>query len=232
MLFRSDDDHLPEDRSLRLSDFQKFMKRLRKSIAPKRVRFFHCGEYGDELGRPHYHACLFGHDFNDKELWTVVRDDPLYVSNNLNDLWPFGFSTLGDVTFRSAAYVARYATKKRTGDLGRDHYLVVDERGEIHERAPEYATMSKRPGIGQPWLDKYERDVYPRGYVVVNGRKVRPPKYYDDQFELASVEAARKMKGNRVRKAKMFSGDQTPDRLAVRHKVQQERHKLLKRTLK
>lgn len=227
-----DEDNCPHNRSLDVTHFQKFMKRLRKAIAPEKVRFFHCGEYGEEYARPHYHACLFGYDFPDKVLWKVVRGNRIYVSDLLADLWGQGFATIGDVNFKSAAYVARYATKKITGDARRDHYLVVDQHGEIHERKAEYATMSRRPGIGQPWLDKYESDVYPRGYVVVNGRRVRPPKYYDDKFELASVEAARSMKGLRVRKAKMFSHDQTPDRLTVRHKVQALRLEQLKRTLK
>ena len=61
------DENLPPGGSLHLPDFQNFMKRLRKSIAPKRVRFYHCGEYGDILSRPHYHALLFGYDFDDRK---------------------------------------------------------------------------------------------------------------------------------------------------------------------
>ena len=52
--------------SLRVCDFQNFMKRLRQFVAPVKIKFFHCGEYGAKLSRPHHHACLFGYDFPDK----------------------------------------------------------------------------------------------------------------------------------------------------------------------
>jgi hypothetical protein len=55
-------ENLPKDGSLDVSHFQKFMKRFRKRFGPG-IRFFHCGEYGESLSRPHYHACIFGFDF-------------------------------------------------------------------------------------------------------------------------------------------------------------------------
>ena len=100
------------------------------------VRFFHCGEYGELLYRPHYHACLFGFDFSDKVLWSTRGGVRLYRSKILEKLWTFGFSTIGDVTFESAAYVARYCTKKITGDKADEHY---------NGRSPEYVTMSRPP---------------------------------------------------------------------------------------
>ena len=91
-------DELPPDGSLQKSHFQKFMKRLRKRILPKLIRFFHCGEYGDKGARPHYHACVFGYDFPDKKLYTVRDGVRLYVSEELQEVWPLGFSTVGDVS--------------------------------------------------------------------------------------------------------------------------------------
>ena len=156
-------ENVPKDSSLHLEHFQKFMKRLRKYIftevqkvnflismmsvdtgrvigyVPSQgVRFFHCGEYGELLSRPHYHACLFGFDFSDKVLWSTRGGVRLYRSKVLEKLWTFGFSTIGDVTFESAAYVARYCTKKITGDEADKHY---------NGRSPEYVTMSRRPCI-------------------------------------------------------------------------------------
>ena len=64
------DKNLPKYNSLELRDFQKFMKRLRKHFDGG-IRFFHCGEYGDKNGRPHYHAILFGIDFDDREIYKV-----------------------------------------------------------------------------------------------------------------------------------------------------------------
>lgn len=169
-----DDEHLPADRSLHLEDFQLFMKRLRRSLHGKRVRFYHCGEYGEDLGRPHYHALLFGHDFADKKFFSSRGGNNVFVSATLSRLWPFGYSVIGAVTFDSAAYVARYVMKKVTGEKADDHY---------NGRRPEYVTMSRRPGIGRGWYDKYRFDVYPLDRVVVNGKETRPPRFYDRLLE-------------------------------------------------
>lgn len=65
-----DDAHLDPLGSLNKDDFVKFMKRLRFQYGPK-IRFFHCGEYGTLLNRPHHHACIFNFDFYDKELLSI-----------------------------------------------------------------------------------------------------------------------------------------------------------------
>ena len=184
-----DDSHLPEGGSLSVETFQLFMKRLRKHAGACKVRFFHCGEYGEQLGRPHYHACLFNWDFADKVLWQVREGVPLYTSKRLMKLWPFGFSTIGDVTFESAAYVARYVMKKVTGVSGPAHY---------DGKKPEYVTMSRRPGIGKAWYLKFKSDVYPHDFLVMNGHKVRPPKFYDSQFELTDPQMFSTLKARRV----------------------------------
>lgn len=195
-------EHFPQDGSLQVKHFQDFMKRLRKEVHPKKIRFFHCGEYGEKLGRPHYHAIIFGHDFSDKvPLKKTPVGHMLYESKTLSKLWPKGLSSIGDVTFESAAYVARYIVKKVTGEAADLHYDVVDKRtGEIViERKPEYVTMSRRPGIGVTWFEKYSQDVFPHDYVVIRGVKQRVPKFYDqllereDALAYAKVSAARKV---------------------------------------
>jgi hypothetical protein len=180
--------------SLDVSEYQRFMKRLRKKYG-KSIRFFHCGEYGDKNKRPHYHAIIFGMDFPDKKLWSERDGNKLYTSESLEKLWPYGFSTIGEVTFQSAAYVARYIMKKHKGDGAEDHYTRwCPETGEGTLVDPEYCTMSRKPGIGYEWFQKYKADVYPHDYVVINGHKVKPPRYYDsllDEQELAQLKAAR-----------------------------------------
>lgn len=168
-----DDEHLPKDGSVHVDHFQKFMKRLRKKF-PGTIRFFHCGEYGEENWRPHYHACLFNFDFPDKKLFKMSGEHRLYSSEALDSLWTFGFSLIGDVTFESAAYVARYITKKVTGDKADEHY---------NGRRPEYVTMSRRPGIGTRWVETWKHDIYPSGYTIINGKRVRLPKFYDSLLE-------------------------------------------------
>lgn len=156
---------VPPNASLRPEDFVRFMKRLRHKRPG--VRFFQCGEYGAKLGRPHHHALLFGCGWPDQ----VELKQGLFVSQELSELWPYGYSSIGQVTFESAGYVARYAMKKVRGPDAAAHY---------GQKVPEYLTMSRRPGIGRGWIDKYESDVYPSDEVVMNGARMRPPRYYDD----------------------------------------------------
>lgn len=184
------DECLPVSGSLDKSHFSGFLKRLRDRVGYERIRFYACGEYGERTLRPHYHAILFNYDFPDKALFTTgSRGHRLYTSELLDSVWGFGHCQIGAVTFDSAAYVARYITKKITGDLAADHYA---------GRAPEFSLMSRRPGIGRGWLDRFTSDVYPRDHVVVNGVKCRPPRYYDGVFEVVDPVALRRLKGRRV----------------------------------
>lgn len=105
-------EHLPPENSLLHYDFQNFLKRLRKKFGTN-ISYFMCGEYGESKGRPHYHACLFGLDFGDKKFkGTNDQGNERYSSKTLTDLWGKGHTELGSVTFESAAYCARYITKK------------------------------------------------------------------------------------------------------------------------
>lgn len=226
-----DNEHLPRDHSLDITHFQKFMKRLRKKY-PQRIRFYHCGEYGEGNGRPHYHALLFNHDFADKTLWQkTTNGDLLFRSESLERLWPLGLSTIGTVTFESAAYVARYIMKKQTGPNSIDHYTWVDEHGEVHQLRPEYTTMSRRPGIGADWLKKFKGDVYPDDVVVLDNKKYRPPRAYDAHHEVMAPEDHKKLKRRRKRQSFKHKENNTPDRLKVREKVQLARMKKLKREI-
>ncbi len=205
------------------------MKRLRKSVAVK-IRFYHCGEYGEKYGRPHYHACIFGFSFPDKTPFKNVNGETLYRSQHLEKLWPYGYSTIGNVTFRSAAYVARYLLKKITGDEAEAHYEYVNpETGEITQKAPEYTTMSRRPGIGTGWFRKFQSDVYPSDEVIMNGKSMRPPKFYDGLYEIISPEEYKRIKRQRKAAAEKHSDDQTPERLKIRCQVQKSQIKLLPR---
>ena len=139
------DVNLPEDRGLHYKHFQDFMKRLRKKYG-EGIRFYMCGEYGEQLGRPHFHACLFNHDFDDKKLWkTTDSNSKLYRSKELEELWPFGYSSVGDVNFESAAYVARYIMKKVNGEAAELHYSFCRyfNRGDIRPPARIYKNVVK-----------------------------------------------------------------------------------------
>ena len=202
---------LPHLGSLVKRDFQLFMKRLRKKYNGRSIRYYHCGEYGEFNGRPHYHACLFGHDFEDKTLWTVRNGFRVWRSEILESLWTnpdtgesYGLSEIGSLTFESAAYVARYVTKKYTNALDKEseknHYAVVDNDGVVvGYRHPEYSTMSRRPGIGLEWFKKYKREVMDNDRVIFRGKEMKPPVYYEGQWEIDEKESYDKMKKARIR---------------------------------
>lgn len=198
-----DKEHLPKDGSLRPRDFVLFMKRLRKLKGPG-VRFFHCGEYGENFARPHHHAILFNCDFGDRRFYSGEGENTLYTSSVLDGLWGNGRCAIGAVTFESAGYVARYALKKVTGDNAAEHY---------NGRLPEYLTMSRRPGIGAGYYDKFARDWYPRDEVVVRGVACKPPRFYDKRLEAESPRVFRMVTRRRREKAEeRIAGIENPSR--------------------
>ena len=234
-----DDANLPEGSSLEYDDFQRFMKRLRKKFSGTQpgstgkypIRFYMAGEYGENFGRPHFHACLFNFNFADRKYWgRTPSGSKIYRSAELEALWPFGFSSIGEVNFQSAAYVARYIMKKVTGKAALDHYEFVDSDGVVRKRRPEFNKMSLKPGIGADWYDKWKDDVYPHDYVVVNGRKAKPPRYYDKKYKDDYPYEWDEVEFKRYQSRLSVSPDENSDeRLAVREHVTLARLARLKR---
>jgi len=225
------DECLPKDGSLDPDAVPLFMKRLRKRFGDG-IRVFYCGEYGDNFGRPHYHLIIFNFDFLDKYPFSRCNDQVYFRSKSLEELWTFGHSIIGSVTFESAAYVARYVTKKITGKKAVTHYNDIDfSTGEIlRERLPEFARPSRRPGVGRPWLEKYGfSEVYPSDFVVVRGIKMRPPKYYDYVFSSQCPEEFAKVVSRRKRFAVEHADDNTWERLLVKEEIQHRKFDLLYR---
>lgn len=215
------DECLPDGGTLVPEHFVGFMKRLRWHYG-EGIRFFHCGEYGEKLGRPHHHALLFNHWFEDAEpvrRLAGASGNPLFRSVSLEKLWGHGFGTIGMASFESASYIARYTMKK----FGRSD-------AEYGGRVKEYLTMSRRPGIGRGWFEKYRRDVYPSDECVVNGKVVKPPRYYDNLADscvpsvMARVRSRRRVEAGK-------SVDNTDVRLYERFVVKRGAIQSLKRSL-
>lgn len=233
------DENLPSDGGLHVEDFQKFFKKLRSRVDRAREngsfdsfflgvspRYFHCGEYGDRRGRPHYHACLFGLDFRDKVVAGSRNGVFYYSSKILDETWEKGFCTIGNLEFGSALYVARYTTKKLRGEA-LEYQFIDEETGEIVNRGKEYATMSRRPGIGARYFEKFKKDFYSGDFVVMNGQKFKVPKYYDQLLERESRELYEKVKAQRKKAPERLSVEEildAHDRLSV-----EERFSVLKR---
>lgn len=199
----------------------------------KQVRFYMAGEYGEQYSRPHYHMCLFGTDFPNKiYIGKTPSGSKLYRSEQLEKLWPQGFSSIGQITFESAAYVARYIMKKITGKQQQKHYEKTDqETGEIIRLKPEFNSMSRAQGIGLAWLTKYTSDVYPHSYVIVRGKKSNPPRYYDKQYQKTNPTEWEAIEYDRFTEGKKHYQDQTAERLQARQTVAEATISLLKRKL-
>lgn len=148
-------------------DLQLFFKRLRRKFS---VRYFACGEYGTRTHRPHYHAVVFGEDFLGG---AYAINDSLHGNPYLDRAWGKGFVSCGQVTFASCMYVAGYVAKK-IGDKD------------------TFNLMSRRPGIGHTWLDKYVKDLVNTETVVIEGQELPIPKryidWYGDDFEMLKRE--------------------------------------------
>lgn len=217
-----------DDKSISLdySDFQSFLKRLRAKYPKDKISFFACGEYGETNPatgnkdggkyRAHFHAILFGFNFPDRVPCRLLDNSDLFKSKILDDLWRHGACKIGNVTFESASYVARYAMKKVTGDLAQSVYTVITPDGEIVERRPEMLVMSKRPAIGRKWFEKYGKQVYAHDHVVARGKKMQPPRYYD---KLLPPVVRSIVQAEREKRLSIHPEDHTDDRNNVRNDV-------------
>lgn len=226
-------DSLPRHGSLEHRDFQLFIKKMRKSAQGEKVRYYMCGEYGEEKGRPHYHVCLFGEDFReDRKYWKKSGSGhKIYMSERLTALWGHGDAGIQDLTRETAGYCARYVMKKILGPSAKTAYSFVDEDGEIHYKAPEYARMSLKPGIGAAWLKKYTNDVYNGDFVVSKGSKKQTPRFYDRILKKTDIERKEDIDYKRAEHAKTRRADNTDERLAVREQVELARVQTYQRNL-
>lgn len=193
---------LPENASLDYTHWQKFIRSLKKRNKGKSIRYFGVGEYGENFGRPHFHAILFGHTFSDKVKLQGQKVKNLYKSKELQSAWcnpltqePRGFVSVGDVTPESISYVCGYVQKKIYGQMQGQHYKYINlDTGEITDkdlgnskflRAPEKAFMSRRPGIGSDFYDAYHSDMYRmnNNCIHIKGKEVSIPSYYNNKFK-------------------------------------------------
>jgi hypothetical protein len=146
-------------------------------------------------------------------------------------VWTYGYSNIGDVTFESAAYVARYVTKKINGEMKLEHYQnYCDlETGEIVIKQPEYATMSRKPGIAAGWFKKYYKDIYPKDEFTIRYKKMRPGKYYDYLMEDIEDGLIADIKQQRRYKAQEYEHENSAHRLEAKKKVKLAQIKTLVR---
>lgn len=157
-----DDLHLPKNQAINKKNLIAFIKDLRNRC--EKVRYFGCGEKGESSGRIHAHIILFGYSPSDLEFYSRGSNgDALYISQELSSIWKKGHVIIGDVSYHSAGYVARYTTKKIGDD---DSFLIC----------------SNRPGIGYEYCFDHADDIMETGYVYGDfgdDYKAPIPRYFE-----------------------------------------------------
>lgn len=192
---------LIENNSLVPTHLTKFMKDLREYFRSRYdhvgIRFYGVGEYGDQNGRPHYHICLFNlplppdalEPWYQNELHQMIYKCPL-----LDKIWSRGFTAVGELTWNSAAYVARYMLKKQKGENAAEYYA-----GKA--LVPEFSRMSRDPGIGRQYYEMHKESMYRNDELYVpqlqTVAKLKPPRYFDRLYDLDSPEALQAVKDRR-----------------------------------
>lgn len=204
-----DDEHLPRDLSLNKRHVQLFMKSLRKSLDFPELKYFAAGEYGSTLGRPHYHLCIMGYRPDDLKQWKKNNGNTLYTSEHISKIWKRGFITVGELTYQSAGYTARYIVDKINGQMAETHY---------QGRLPEFQLQSK--GIGRSWYEKYHLRHNTLGdFVVHEGKKLPVPEYYDKLLGEAFPLHMEIIKNRRKEKAEKQADNNTDERLSIREEI-------------
>lgn len=214
------DDHLPPNGSLDYSHTQTFIKNLRAALSysnfDRKIKYYLAGEYGDQLGRPHYHAILFGFDFSapvyykgrdNSVLEEYTKDGNVYREFSfLDDLWQKGKCNVGEVNYETCRYTASYVSKKVSGRSSAAHY---------GSKLPERAFMSN--GIGRTWLERFYADVYPDDFCIHSGKRLKVPKYYDRWLETHNSSLFQQVKLSR--EASMMDMDIDHSELVRIHQV-------------
>ena len=185
--------------TLKPKDLQDFMKRLRITWERKynitNIRYYACGEYGEQYARPHYHAIIFGLPIFDlKPDHRSKKGNMNYRSDEIEKIWGKGRIAIGTVTWDSCAYTARYVMKKQTGKGKEEYYKIMGVE-------PEFVRMSRRPGIARNYYEQHKKNIYECDEIWISTRKgvqkVKPSKYYDKLFDIEEHEELEEIKRKR-----------------------------------
>lgn len=223
-------EYLPPNGSIAPEHASDFIKRLRShedyraekdaseggkgQPEPRRFKTWGCAEYGEEKGRPHYHIILFGYTFLDQV--EEEKQPGYYTSDILTRIWGMGQTQIMDLTFESAAYVARYVTKKLNSSTGTPEEILrrmdqvygpINLETGLRPKLPEQSVCLTQKGLGKEWYLEWKEDIYNGDKVYRNTKDNRrvpmqPPKYYDRRYEIDNEEQWKKIKKEREEKNK------------------------------
>ena len=227
-----DDDHREPDRGLHVEHLQKFVKRYRARRPGENFRYFAVGEYGEYSFREHYHMLAFGIRVEDRR--PVPGKPGQFTSEFVDEVWGLGHCYGGSVTPESIAYCSQYVLDKRTGPLAEAHYSWTDpDSGEVFQRRPEFAVMSRNPAIGRVAYERWGDELYRGDFVPQrDGGKAPVPAYYDKLLTRDDPEYMETIKLARLERAAdpQAVANSTPERLAVREEVARARRKTFRRS--
>jgi len=186
-----DNDSLPSYLIVK-DEFQKFIKKLRKKTKSK-LKYIVSHEYGGKTGRPHHHAIIFGWNPSKQEfLREAPSGEPLFISEEVNQLWPHGYHSIGTANEKTAYYIAAYSLKSST------HDVINDDNGQIIQ-VSDSMDASKNKAIGYEYFLKNAEQLVnsscqlPRYYVKLLER------HFPDLLEVYENESM--IKNNKQRSA-------------------------------
>lgn len=186
---------IPQDGGLNYQHLTDFWKRLRYHYG--KLSYYAVGEYGDKTNRPHYHACVFGHDFFEGAV--VIKEEPhrLWTNARLNQAWGLGHVAIGTLDHNTASYTTGYILKKQRA---KQRYCVIETgTGELITVEGPRAFMSRN--IGRRWWERWGEGVQNWDRVIINGKPQKPPKAYDRWLGEINKQRMEEIKNKRVNKA-------------------------------
>jgi len=160
------DNHGVRFATLDKTDLQRFFKRFRKEIQTP-IKYFACGEYGEQSHRPHYHIILLGYEVPLHDLYY----DPILkgmTSKTIQKLWTAGHNVVGAVERDSIQYTVGYITKKLYGDQ-------AEELFDNTNRQRPFQLQSQ--GIGLEYAKKNIKKLV-QGELTTDGITEILPRYY------------------------------------------------------
>jgi len=166
-----DDEHLPEDYGLHKKHLQDFFKRLRKNTK-KKIKYYACGEYGEDYSRPHYHAIILGIDMRDEVFSFAENTEQLRKCKS----WTNGFAHVGTVSQDSVRYVTDYVKKKLTGQQGTEAYGLRESPFQIVSQ-----------GLGKRYCEQNAETLKTRRYFTARGVPHSLPRYYRDILNIKNL---------------------------------------------
>lgn len=216
-----DEMHVPENDSLRKTDLQKFFKRLRKDLSKKgkKIKYFACGEYGKDFGRPHYHAIIFGLSLSKEDKNDVMANWP-YCNWSVTGIKKGSFGLVED---GSINYVSGYINKKLNGEMAEEYYY-------SQGKEPVFKLASN--GLGARWAEDNKEDIETRQAIIFKGREIGIPRYYIKKLGLNTEHLELKAQEKDCDIVEHFTGVYVSEDIMYKHGEHKDVLKLVKERAK